>query len=138
MLLSAAIEREGFVEPVLPRHDIGDVAVEAREVDRRAVPLEQASGFRGGRERFFVPAQRDQTLERAVQRARHVHFSSCLPEQPCRGVVILEGGPVLSPEEPHVPGRAQALRPAAGVIELLGNPLRRACQTVGALQVDPC
>ena len=137
LLVRAAIQRQRLVEPILPGHDVGDVAVETSQIDGRAVLLEERSCFCGGRQRLVIPAEGDETLKCAIQRPRPIHFSARLPKQPCRGLVLLERGRVFALKEPDMPGRPQALRPGAGVVELVRNPSRRARQAVGSLQVDP-
>ncbi len=137
LLVRALVERQRLVEPVLAAQDVGDVAVETRQAERDPVSLEDQSRLPGRRERLLVPAEGDETLQRAVQRARHVHVPSRAPKQLHRRVVVFQGLVVLAADEPDVTGGSQALRPAAVVVELVGDPSRRVRQAVGPLQVDP-
>ena len=90
------------------------------------------------RERLVVPAQGDQALQRAVQRARHVDVASQRAETASRAAWwCCNATLVLAPGVMDVTDGSQALRAAALVIELLGDPLRRLRQALRAVQVGP-
>ncbi len=76
--MRSSVQRERLVEAILPIQDVALIAVEAREAQQVSVALEDGARLLRGGERFVVAAEGDETLQRAVERARDVH----LPSQP--------------------------------------------------------
>jgi hypothetical protein len=101
------------------------------------MPLEQDARLARGGMRLRVLAERNQALDPAVERPRHVHVASRASKQLGRGVVVFERPRVFAANEAHMPLRPDGARPRQVVVERVGDRSRGQRQSIGLLHVHP-
>src|ERR1051326_265079 len=130
------IDLYGFLEPVLAKINVGDIAVQPRKPELVLMFVKNSACFLAQPEGPFILAVINQALQRAADGAGVVDVVAYLLENIQRFFIFHDRFLIFAGQVKHMTYGACALRRSSGGIDLRGNPGAGLGHALSFLQVD--